>query len=276
MSLCRRAPAAPSGTRVLSSAGVTIDTIFDSSLGGQDTLHAVACGTDDLILLVGRSGRISLLEATTREIRWSVSPDPDLEPMLLYLGAAILAKPGVAVFTLEPRGEALDDQGILEVRSLSDGARLSRVRAPGIGLYMAADPVSSVVYVGDAVAPCGVRAFKWNDRVGSLELVGTIAAITPVDNCRPLAVMPPAPGSCTSHLVVGCIWSSHLVVLALPGHTVVRTFSVAPLKVTGLAADPTGTALVICGIHLDARSERIVQVVPWPLDRTASVRCGVN
>lgn len=266
----RSASAAPSGTRVFSSAGAPLDTIIDSSLGGQDTLHAVACGTDDLILLVGRKGRLSLFEASTREMRWTVSPDPDLEPMSLYLGAAILAKSGVAVFTLEPRGgDALDDQGLLEVRSLSDGARLCRVPAPVIGLYMAADSVSNVVYVGDAVAPCGVRAFKWSDSAGSLELVGTIAAITPVDNCRPLAVVPPAPGSRTSHLVVGCIWSSHLVVLALPGHTVVHTFSVAPLKVTGLAADPTGTALVICGVKLDARSERIVKAVSWPLDRSS-------
>ena len=90
-----------------------------------------------------------------------------------------------------------------------------------------------------------------------------------------LAVMPPAPGDSTWLLVVGDYCTPHITVLALPGGERVfeasgslsgdtpreaaaaGTGSWGPIR--GLAADPSGAALVVVGDATD------VWAVPWPL-----------
>jgi hypothetical protein len=49
-------------------------------------------------------------------------------------------------------------------------------------------------------------------------------------------------------------------VLSLPDRRLVHTHTLEGMVVTGLAADPSGTALAVC----DAASKAI-HVLPWPL-----------
>jgi hypothetical protein len=49
-------------------------------------------------------------------------------------------------------------------------------------------------------------------------------------------------------------------VLSLPDRRLVQTYKLEGMKVMGLAADPSGTALAVC----DAASKAI-HVLPWPL-----------
>ncbi len=75
-----------------------------------------------------------------------------------------------------------------------------------------------------------------------------------------LAVMPPAPGLRTSYLIVGTAGSPDLQLISLPDRRLVHTHTLEGMKVTGLAADPSGTALAVC----DGLS-KAVHVLPWPL-----------
>ena len=93
-----------------------------------------------------------------------------------------------------------------------------------------------------------------------------------VDGPPALAVMPPAPGDSTWLLVVGDYCTPHITVLALPGGE--RVFEATGSQsrdtpreaagagswgpIRGLAADPSGAALVVVGFA-------DVWAVPWPL-----------
>lgn len=77
---------------------------------------------------------------------------------------------------------------------------------------------------------------------------------------RPLAVVPPLPGKGVSHLVVVGAVPKELLVLSLPGLTLIHSHILEGMKVKGLAADPWGGALVVC----DAASQA-VHVLAWPL-----------
>jgi hypothetical protein len=77
---------------------------------------------------------------------------------------------------------------------------------------------------------------------------------------RPLAVLPPTPGRHTSHLVVGTLGVPTLLVLSLPDRRLVHTHTLEGMAVTGLAADPSGTALAVCDAAFAA-----IHVLPWPL-----------
>ena len=72
--------------------------------------------------------------------------------------------------------------------------------------------------------------------------------------------MPPAPGLRTLYLIVGTCDTPTLRVLSLPDRRLVHTHTLEGMKVRGLAADPSGTALAVC----DNKSEA-VHVLPWPL-----------
>jgi hypothetical protein len=73
-----------------------------------------------------------------------------------------------------------------------------------------------------------------------------------------IAVIPHAPGRRASYLII-CS-STKVVVLSLPSHDVVHVYCFSDLRIRGLAADPSGTAIAVCD---DA--ERVVRIIPWPL-----------
>jgi hypothetical protein len=102
-----------------------------------------------------------------------------------------------------------------------------------------------------------VSAFRWDG--AALVADGVVEAAGTDGSWRPLAVMPPTPGRHTSYLVVGTFSNQTLRVLSLPDRRLVHTYTLEGMEVTGLAADPSGTALAVC----DAASKAIY-VLPWP------------
>jgi hypothetical protein len=103
-----------------------------------------------------------------------------------------------------------------------------------------------------------VSAFRW-DGV-ALVSEGVVEAAGTADNDRPLAVMLPTPGRHISYLVVGTASTPTLRVLPLSDRSLVHMHTLEGIKVVGLAADPSGTALAVCDIVSEA-----VHVLPWPL-----------
>ena len=101
-------------------------------------------------------------------------------------------------------------------------------------------------------------AFRWNGVTFANE--GQVEAAGATNAYRPLAVMPPAPGLHTSYLVMGTCFTPTLIVLSLPDRRLFHMHTLDGIKVMGLAADPSGTALAVC----DSASEA-VHVLPWPL-----------
>ena len=96
---------------------------------------------------------------------------------------------------------------------------------------------------------------------GRVGVVWQVKAAGTADAWRPLAVVPPRPGSYTSHLVVGTNGSPHLRVLKLPDLELVHEVRLDGMKVTGLAAHPSGEALFVCD-----RVSWAIYVLPWPLE----------
>ena len=72
--------------------------------------------------------------------------------------------------------------------------------------------------------------------------------------------MPPAPGKAVSYLVVGTGKSSELLVLSLPGLSLVHTHRLEGMELAGLATDPSGGALAVFD-----RESGALHVLAWPL-----------
>ena len=133
-----------------------------------------------------------------------------------------------------------------------------------LDFFLAADDATGALY-GTVSSGTGYNAHAWEftaDGAGiRITSNGRItAAGSRGDRFRPLAVVPPVPGKSVSHLVVGTEESSELLVLSLPGLTLVHTHTLAGMQVTGLAADPWGESLAVC----DGVSESL-HVLAWPL-----------
>lgn len=157
------------------------------------------------------------------------------------------------------------------VHRLSDGYHVGTLRVPGLRRFMASDPATGVVYTS-------MRCENEERRVNNLYAVhawscatdgagisvndlGPVPAAGTRERARPLVVMPPAPGKTVSHLVVGVLGSSELIVLSLPDFALVHTHSMEGITVKAMAADPWGRALAVC----DADVEATIHVVAWPL-----------
>jgi hypothetical protein len=142
----------------------------------------------------------------------------------------------------------------LQVYRLAEGELV--VTAPADSpTFIAADPATATLYVCTGRQ---VTSFRWDG--GALLPEGVVEAAGNRAGIRPLAVMPPAPGQRTSHLVVGTNNIPTLLVLSLPNRRLVPTHTLEGTDVVGLAADRSGTALDVCDGALKA-----VHVLPWPL-----------
>ena len=96
--------------------------------------------------------------------------------------------------------------------------------------------------------------------------LGPVEAVAGVgSHFRPLCVVPgvvgPHGGSGRSHLVVGAMGQSTLLVVALPSLALVHTHVLAGVRVGGLAADPRGQRLLV----VDTARKRALHVLQWPL-----------
>jgi hypothetical protein len=185
--------------------------------------------------------------------RWSI----DISRNDHYHGFAALPADGVFV-TLHLMS--------LGVYRLSDGVRCSSIKTRlTLSGDIAADPVHGCAYVTSSLSG-PTLAFHWNG--AELLADGTVEAVGLPGFQRHVTVMPPTAGAGSSghesqtHLVVGIQThgGSSLHVFSLPDRHLVHTHTLKGIEVTGLAADPSGTALAVC----DATSEAI-HVLQWPL-----------
>jgi hypothetical protein len=208
---------------------------------GVDT----ASGTLLLADVSGASSKLVAVDAASRAVRWSAALGSDC------CGIAVLPAQGVVIVS-DP------DHGKLRVHRLSDGVRVTSADA-GWPVYVAADPACGTVYASTGNGPfCRVSAFRWDG--AALVAEGVIKAAVTGVAFRPLAVMPPTPGRYTSYLVMGVQFMPTLLVLSLPDRRLVHTHTLEGMEMTGLAADPSGAALVV----FDAVS-KAAHVLSWPL-----------
>lgn len=183
-------------------------------------------------------------------------------------GIAVMPSRGVCFVSV-------NQTGLIHGLRLKDGVALVDPVKAGASTVsqLAADSESGLLFAS-TISPYAVHIFRWvtNDPHTSppvlaacLECLGPLHAVGLLTNWAVLAVMPPAPGAATSHLIVGTSGSSELRIIALPGLQRVCDVSLpAGIQVIGLAADPLGRALVVC----DGAS-RSVQALRWPLDGMA-------
>ena len=210
--------------------------------------------------ILGSGGKVPSL-AWTQEL-WSTN--------------AIALLPG-----LGPHGDSICvstsfTEGLLRIVRIRDGVELATAPARH-PTYIAADTEERRVYVSvhHPVGGEGCIVEAWDIRVGAAGNVSLEphALSVPVGGFfrasqSPIVVVrsggkvvpdgSPVPAS-TAHLIVGNRAKSGLVVLTLPGLEKVFEHSMDEGTIAGLAADPTGTALVAFTSKGDAR------VLPWPL-----------
>jgi hypothetical protein len=212
------------------------------------TIAATFVEATGTLLLADRndaSSKLVAVDAASRTVRWSAALGGRC------WGIAVLPAQGVVVVSDR-------DHDKLHVHRLSDGVRVASTKAASPS-YVAAEPASGTVFASTGRYPsCVASAFRW-DGV-ALVAEGVVKAAGTGDNLLPLAVMPPTPGLHASYLVVGTYDTPTLLVMSLPDRRLVHTHMLKGMRVTGLAADPSGTALAVC----DARSKAI-HVLPWPL-----------
>jgi hypothetical protein len=235
---------------VVAADGTLLPSLPLAAVGLSSVTRCAAfVETTGTLLLANASGTSSKLvavHAASRAVRWSASLNGGC------WGIAVLPAQGVVILS-----DGSHDK--LRVHRLSDGVRVASTKATW-PTYVAADPASGNAYTSTrASSPYYVvSAFRWDG--AALVAEGVVEAAGTADSDRPLAVMLPTPGRRTSYLVVGTLDEPTLLVLSLPDRRLIHTHMLQGMVVTGLAADPSGTALAVC----DAVSEAI-HVLPWPL-----------
>jgi hypothetical protein len=263
-----------------SPEGVPLAPIDVAALGlSRFTRAAAVCDASGTLLLAdfapGDASVLVALDLRSRAVRWRCEAGAlpqccDIVP---------LSSAGVVVAGSKGLNQ-------LVVLSLRDGKRIGGAAAAGGATgptaaaaaaaaaapagasvaaesprFLAADQATGVVYASSKDK--AVAAWKWDGAAQRLVALGRIDAAGEAGASRLLAVVPPAPGKRTAHLVVGTADRGELLVIALPDHRLVHRAELpGGAKVTGLAGDPTGTALAVC----DAAGAGIVRVLQWPLE----------
>jgi hypothetical protein len=218
-----------------------------ADLGVSSTSAVAFVGDTNTLLLAERSmavsSKILCVDSATRTIRWSA------EAADMCGGIAVLPAAGIVI-------SSGHTNSALFVHSLDDGSLLTSTGAES-PFCVATDATTNTAYVNTGKT---VTAYHWN----GMELLpdAVVDAAGTAQKQRPLAVMPPARGLCTSYLVVGMGGSDspNIRVLSLPDRRLFHTHELVGMHVVGLAADPSGTALAVC----DAASLAL-HVLLWPL-----------
>jgi hypothetical protein len=234
---------------VFSADGTPLPVLTLAALGlSSHTISAAFVDDGGTLLLADAndaSSKLVAVDAASRAVCWSAALGCNCQ------GVAALPAQGVVVVSAPKHA-------MLHVHRLSDGVRVASGDAAR-STFVAAYPASGTVYASTGALPsCAVSAFRWDGT--ALVAEGVVEGAGTAGHWRPLAVMPPTPGLHTSYLVVGTYGEPTLLVLSLPDCRLVHTHTLEGMLVTGLAADPSGTALAVC----DGASTAI-HVLPWPL-----------
>ena len=221
-------------------------------LSERTAWSAYVNGASPALLLADESSRLVAVDPVTHAIRWTSAE----------LEGSIDGCYGIATFPL--LGVIVVCEAVsLRVYRLSDGIRVGSLNVPGLSWYLASDVATGTVFGCVKIAKSfEIHAWllSWKGATIKIRPDGPVAAAGGSSESRVLAVVPPAPGNSVSHLVVGTTESCELRVLSLPDLTLVHTHILEGVVVSGLVADPLGSALAVC----DHQSEAI-HVLTWPL-----------
>jgi hypothetical protein len=212
------------------------------SLASSKNGAAVDEATQTLLLTehnYGSPATLDALDLNTGLKRWSKSD-------VGGFGIGVLRKSGL-VACASTSGNAV------RVHRILDGEMVATIKVD-YPINVAVDPVT------DEIIAAGARdvfSVVWTGK--ELEHKGKIDAAGEGSNQRLVTVVPPALHKRRSHLVAAVFGTPTLRIVSLPDHTLICEHTFAPrLSIVGLAAAPTGTALLLsCGGDL--------HVFSWPL-----------
>jgi outer membrane protein assembly factor BamB len=244
---------------VFDNTGAPLPGIDVTALGlSRKTIAAAVCDVSGTLFLTEENGEHSVLVAldlSTRAIRWRSPPG-----LTGCRGLATLSDKGVLI-------AACHGDSKLRVFRITDGHLLSSFSLQSVTDHMneakpvnaAYDALSGTIFVS---LNRRVWSFSWDG--SAIHSHGALSGTEDGRNYRSLAVVPPAVGRCTSHLVVGTWGSQELRVLSLPDMKLVYTTELSTagderMRAHGLAADRTGTTLILCD------DGGVVYTLPWPL-----------
>ena len=243
--------------RVCSAEGTRLPDIPVATLGlsARATCAAFFISDTPSLLLAGcgSTSRLVAIDPVTYAVRWTSA----VGASFTYScdGIAVLPLLGVVVVVCA---------GSVFAHRISDALRVGSLQVSGLSFFLASDPATSTVY-GNVTHQGTFWTHSWRcssdaDSAGVMITSNTPWTIPDAETCsrfRPLAVVPPAPGKRISHLVVGIGYTVKLLVLALPDLVLVHTHNL-DYPVIGLAADPWGGFLAVCG-------SSALHVLAWPL-----------
>ena len=232
--------------------GLSIEGLGDTSSNVR--WAAFADGVHPTLLLADNSDESKLvaLDPSTRAVRWVASPSSQFGPCG---GLAALPSHGVVL------AASVCDSAIF-ARSLVDGSVMGSVTVPNLSNCIAADPRSGAIFgnVRQKGGVCSIARFSWTPGSG-LRASGILTSEGgQKGQWRPLAVVPPWPEKCVSHLVVGAWNAPELLVFALPSLDLVHVHELRGMQVIGLAADPWGQVLAVSDYDSKA-----ICALAWPL-----------
>ena len=195
------------------------------------------------LLLADYDGNVVAVDPAMRTIRWKSKSSNSC------YGIAPLPFHGVVI---------VGGVTSLYALRLSDGSSVGCLAVPDLAWFLATDPTTGVVY-GSVESNGMFYVQSWtcaSDGVGITFTSGTLCPVTGARSRRPVAVMPPASGKQVSHLIVGDVDSSELLVLSLPDLILVHTLKIEVI-VKDLATDPWGVALAV-------NTSSNLHVFSWP------------
>ena len=226
--------------------GISLDGLgLDNAIKWAAYVHG-----DNPCLLLADDHRVVALDPSTRVVRWATNLVG-----LVCGGLAPLPSPGVVAIN-----SATNDTLLLY--RLSDGIRCGIHQVSGrFGSFLAADSATGLVFGCCGQGMAGFCVEAWLCAADGLSLIsrGSVNAAAMMSTAI-LAVVPPTCGKRGSHLIVGSLLTSELLVLSLPDFALVHTHRLEGMRVQGLAADPLGYALAVCD-----RVSMSLHVLAWPL-----------
>lgn len=236
------APIARNSVRIFAADGTPQPTLHFPQLDKYSILRDVAFASNDLLLLASTRHLVAV-DILRKSARWWTLFDDGCN------GIAVLPNCGVAFVSKE--------KGLVAYR-IEDGAFLNKFHCPKDPTYIAADTCSSAVFVSTFDQ---VSAYLWNG--SALIFDGNFnETFETTGYSFPLAVMSTRTNKQTkSYLIVGKFDCATLRVFSLPDRRLIHIHNLEGIKVTGLAADPSGFALAVC----DTVSSDIV-IFSWPLE----------
>jgi hypothetical protein len=240
--------------------------VDDLGLCNDTCAAGVSEETNTLLLADWNSSdsRLVAVDLATGRVRWSAVG------FVNCAGLAVLPAQGVVVASSYRERK-------LYVHSLASGARVGS-SAPS-SAEATTDYTNNVTFVAAHAVPGDdaesrevfasfgkhVHQLTWNGATLAHKRVVQSAALTGDGVYRPLAIVPRSSIDHTPYLIAASYNSKSeaknpMFVLSLPDLNLIHKHVLTDVFVTGIAADPQGSALVVC----DSKSDTVL-VLPWPL-----------